>query len=388
MILRNLLCILDNRAMTIHIHHGRITAIDNSPETVDEQELTFKNAIVFPGLINSHDHLDFNVFPQLGNRLYNNYVEWGDDIHKKNKQVIDNVLKVPKHLRARWGMYKNLLCGVTTVVDHAAIPAENTNDLISVFDQYHYLHSIQLEKRWRFKLNKPFIKKQPFVLHIGEGIDSGAQKEINSVIRWNLQHRDLIGIHGIVMNEHQAKSFKALVWCPVSNKFLIGQTAQVNKLKYKTNILFGTDSTVSASWNIWEHLRLGRSMEMISDKRLFAMTNTLPTEVWKINKRGKIKSGYEADIVIARQKDGLRGYDAFFATNPEDILLIMRKGEIKLFDESLVTQLLNNDIALDDYHKVLVAGSTKYVYGNVPQLISEIKQYYPEAFFPINTELA
>lgn len=388
MVLRNLLSIPDNKPITVCIQNGKITAADTLLRAGDKYELIFKNAIVSPGLINSHDHLDFNIFPQLGNRLYNNYVEWGDDIHKENKQVIDNVLKVPKHLRTRWGMYKNLLCGVTTVIDHTAMPTTDSDDLLSVFQHYHYIHSIQLEKRWRLKLNKPFIKKQPFVLHIGEGIDNSAQKEINSAIRWNLHRRDMIGVHGIAMSEHQAKSFKALVWCPASNKFLIGQTAQINKLKYKTNILFGTDATVSASWNIWEHLRLGRSMEMISDKRLFAMTNTLPAEVWKMNGRGSIKNGYDADIVIAQQKEGLQGYDAFFATNPEDILLVMRKGEIKLFDESLISQLLSNNMPFDDYHKLFVAGSTKYVYGNAPALISEIKQYYPEASFPVKTEPA
>ena len=32
--------------------------------------------ICFPGLINSHDHLDFNSFPQLGNRIYKNYKQY------------------------------------------------------------------------------------------------------------------------------------------------------------------------------------------------------------------------------------------------------------------------------------------------------------------------
>jgi cytosine/adenosine deaminase-related metal-dependent hydrolase len=34
-----------------------------------EFQLYFDDCIVFPGLINSHDHLDFNLFPQLGNRI-------------------------------------------------------------------------------------------------------------------------------------------------------------------------------------------------------------------------------------------------------------------------------------------------------------------------------
>lgn len=83
-----------------------------------DHEIIFANAMALPGLINSHDHLDFNLFPQLGDQIYSNYVEWGETIHLHHKEQINKVLKVPAALRAQWGIYKNLLCGVTTVVDH------------------------------------------------------------------------------------------------------------------------------------------------------------------------------------------------------------------------------------------------------------------------------
>src|SRR6476620_508977 len=76
-------------------------------------EIIFEDAMVFPGLINSHDHLDFNLFPQLGNRHFLNYTEWGRLLHDENRQEIDEVLKIPLALRVQWGIYKNLVCGVT-----------------------------------------------------------------------------------------------------------------------------------------------------------------------------------------------------------------------------------------------------------------------------------
>ena len=54
--------------------------------------------LLFPGLINSHDHLDFNLFPQTGNRIYNNYTEWGKDIQYQNKETINAVLKIPQQI--------------------------------------------------------------------------------------------------------------------------------------------------------------------------------------------------------------------------------------------------------------------------------------------------
>jgi cytosine/adenosine deaminase-related metal-dependent hydrolase len=35
-------------------------------------DLSFDGALVMPGLVNSHDHLEFNLYPQLGDRQYRN----------------------------------------------------------------------------------------------------------------------------------------------------------------------------------------------------------------------------------------------------------------------------------------------------------------------------
>src|SRR5690242_9639325 len=106
----------------IQMAKDKIKAITGDEKTLqnipNELRIEFENAIAFPGLINSHDHLDFNLFPKLGNRIYNNYSEWGKDIHVQNKETIDAVLKIPLPLRTQWGLYKNLLNGITTVVNH------------------------------------------------------------------------------------------------------------------------------------------------------------------------------------------------------------------------------------------------------------------------------
>src|SRR6266700_2059917 len=127
--------------------------------------LSIPGAIAFPGLINSHDHLDFNLFPLLGNRIYNNYTAWGRDIHAKNAAEIAAVLRVPQQLRTRWGLYKNLLNGFTTVVNHGE-KLETGKELISVLQDCNNLHSVGFEKNWRWKLNRPRRSSGPFVLHV------------------------------------------------------------------------------------------------------------------------------------------------------------------------------------------------------------------------------
>src|SRR5258706_11703399 len=105
----------------VTVKDGRVINIfspGKDHENNNGAHLYFNDALIFPGLINSHDHLDFNLFPKLGNRIYKNYVEWGNDIHQQNKETIDAVLKIPKKLRAQWGIYKNLLNGITAVFNH------------------------------------------------------------------------------------------------------------------------------------------------------------------------------------------------------------------------------------------------------------------------------
>lgn len=386
MVLNNVRIVNRSGRTNIHIVRDHIAFITSSPvnKTLDFNQLTFSNALVFPGLINSHDHLDFNLFPQLGNRIYTNYTEWGKDIHAQHKELINRILSIPRQLRILWGIYKNLLNGITTVVNHGP-PLKIHHDLISVFQDCYSLHSTGFEKNWRWKLNRP-ARHRPFVIHTGEGTDEHARKEIDDLIRWNLFKRDIIGVHGVAISEKQAEALKALVWCPASNYFLLNRTASVKKLKKKTRIIFGTDSTLTACWNLWEHLRLARTTGLANDAELFNMLTISPAEVWGLRKCGKISEHCEASLVVAanNSQQSRATMNAFYATNPEDILLVMHKGNIRLFDAGLLEQLSNSGFDLTNFSKIQVNGIEKYVEGNLPGLIKEIRKYCPGAHLPVN----
>jgi cytosine/adenosine deaminase-related metal-dependent hydrolase len=342
-------------------------------------QLTFEDAIVFPGLINSHDHLDFNLFPQLGNRIYNNYTEWGNHIHKSFKKEINAVLEIPVALRSQWGVYKNLLCGVTTVVNHGEkLPLGNS--LLTVFEKSHSLHSVHFEKNWGYKLNNPLKLRQPVAIHVGEGDDWLAFSEIEELINTNFFKRKLIGVHAVSMLAYQAKKFDAIVWCPQSNYFLLNKTAQVDLLQKSTNILFGTDSTLTSEWDIWEHLRLARKTGLLADRDLYQALNKKAAKTWKLHS-GEIAVGKTADLVVAKA-NGKKGYDAFFELTPADLLLIVQQGNVQLFDKKLLPQLKMPDIA--GYSRIYVNGACKYVKGDLGGLMKKIKAYNPAIEFPIS----
>src|ERR1700754_3600173 len=133
----------------LKISEGKILGVaDGKPQPAKgDHTLEFEDAIAFPGLINSHDHLDFNLFPALGDMTYNSYTEWGRHIHKNYKNKINEVLKVPEILREQWGVYKNLLCGVTTVINHGK-QINNPSDIITIYQNCQSIHSVQFEKKW------------------------------------------------------------------------------------------------------------------------------------------------------------------------------------------------------------------------------------------------
>lgn len=385
MITLNNVSVNNDGLKNIFIKEKAIESISFADENIslkDCANLYFKDAQAFPGLINSHDHLEFNLYPKLGNYTYKSYVEWGPDIHKQNKEVIKSVLQIPKYLRVQWGVYKNLLNGITTVIHHGNMLQIN-NPLIDVFQDCYSLHSVKLEKYFKLKLNKPFAANKPFVIHIGEGTNEMAKEEIDELIRWNFLKRKIIGVHAVAMNSQQAKHFKALVWCPDSNFFLLNATAEMNQLKHVTPILFGTDSTLSSDWSVWNHLRLARKTGLLNDDELFYSITTTPASIWGLRRVGAIIEKYKADIVVARKNNKSGNYlDTFFETTTEDILLVIKSGSIILFDETLYGQL-HDQMQMTNFSKIKVANTVKYVFGDIASLINKIKSFSSMVQFPV-----
>jgi len=353
--------------------HGFISA---------DTEIRFEEVIVFPGLVNSHDHLDFNLFPQLGNRHFRNYSEWGHSLHDEFRQEIDEVLKVPLALREQWGMYKNLVCGITTVVNHGE-PVTISHPLIRIRQHDQNLHSVGFEKNWKVKLNNPLKRNSLCVIHAGEGTDEASKQEIDQLIQWNFLQRDIIAVHAIAMSSEQSESFYAIVWCPYSNYFLFNTTASIEN--FKVPVVFGTDSTLTGSWNMWEHLRLARDTGKVSDLQLFEMVTSQAGDVWKL--KGYQKNELSKDVVIAKGKSDQKPLRSFFETDAEDILMIFQGGKLRLFDESLLQQLSPSSKSVIDFHSVEINGSVKYVQGNLPALMREIEKYYPNVLFPIQENI-
>ncbi len=226
MVINNVSLVDTGLPTNIFVKGEKIEALGRGRDYPGGLQLHFQNAIAIPGLINSHDHLDFNCFSPLGKTIYNNYTEWGKHIHDSFKENMRAVLKIPQTLRTQWGMYKNLISVVTTVVNHGA-RLKIDQPLINIYQKTQNLHSVEFEKSWKWKINKPWMKSKLCVIHAGEGSDRKSETEIDELLKFNLLKRKLIGIHGVAMNDSQAKKFKGLVWCSESNRTLINSEQEI-----------------------------------------------------------------------------------------------------------------------------------------------------------------
>ncbi len=134
---------------SLHVADGRIAHILKHPSSLPPAgsscpRIDLSGFLLMPGLVNAHDHLEFALFPRLANPPYQNYVDWGQDIHNTFAEIIAKHRAVPKEVRLWWGGIRNLLCGVTTVSHHNPLwPELQREDFpVRVVKEYGWGHSV------------------------------------------------------------------------------------------------------------------------------------------------------------------------------------------------------------------------------------------------------
>src|SRR5438477_13033453 len=70
--------------------------------------------IILPGLINAHDHLEFNLYPRLGRGPYANAGEWARDVYHPDRSPIADQRRISKSTRLIWAGPRTLLSALRT----------------------------------------------------------------------------------------------------------------------------------------------------------------------------------------------------------------------------------------------------------------------------------
>lgn len=352
LVIRGAHCALGPREATkasVEIIGDRISRIVRSPArlfciTSDYATIDLSGFLLLPGFVNAHDHLEFALFPRLGNPPYRNYIEWGEDIHNRFPEIIAKHRAVPKEVRLWWGGLRNLLCGVTTVSHHNPLwPTLQRADFpVRVVHEYGWGHSFALgDNIRRAHADTPAL--QPFIVHACEGLDLLARQELWELDRIGVLDSSTVLVHGLAMDEEGVALVRlrgaSLIVCPSSNKFLFDKLPDLSLLTAIGRLALGNDSPLTAEGDLLDEARFAMQFSGISASVAHRMVTTAPASILRLrNGEGTIRESGFADLVAVRNT-GLDFADRLHALSLHDVELVIIGGRIQLAADALLERL-------------------------------------------------
>lgn len=335
--------------LSLVIDGGRIARLLNlsvrsDPAKSSSLEIDLEGFLVMPGLVNAHDHLEFALFPRLGSQPYQNYVEWGEDIHRKFAVEIGLIRSVPKNVRAWWGGLRNLLCGVTTVCHHNPLLAdfERLDFPVRVLREFGWAHSLALggdiDAQW-----SAAPPGRAFIIHACEGVDRLASEELWALDRRGLLNADTVLVHGVAIDAKGAKRMRicgtSLIVCPSSNHFLFGRLPEESVFSTVKQIALGSDSPLTAAGDLLDEIRFAARACGISPADVYQMVTTKPAEILRLqNGEGTIQEAGVADLFAVRDS-GSDAAERLRELSAMNVELVMIGGSVQLASNLIFERL-------------------------------------------------
>jgi len=323
---------------------GQIVRVE--PDTDAGTDL--RGYLVFPGLINAHDHLGGTWWPRVGaRRPYPSVYPWLDELHAS--PVREERQLNPEADVYELGMYRCLFSGVAAVADHMyRIDGAEFYERFPIEVMYKYgrTWTVREPTAWGADIpteyNLAVRTGQPYIIHLAEGLDAETAREMDDLMAASALGRNTLIVHGIGLRasdvEAMASVGASLCWCPGSNLYLYGQTADLPFLTQAgINITLGTDSSLSGEPNLLEELRTahryllehveqlalgGRSVEQWLVE---AVTTRAAHALMRQERCGRIAPGYRADLLVLPDR-GLEPYTTLIEAQMSDIALLCYAG--------------------------------------------------------------
>jgi cytosine/adenosine deaminase-related metal-dependent hydrolase len=389
----SLLCtpetILRNTGIYIDTETGTIVELSENLTLPHDFEINFDHDVVaFPALINAHDHMVGSYYPKVGKGPYNTWKEW-DDAWKAS-EIFAERANIDNFRLYMLGVYKNLLSGVTTVMDH--VPHKVNEEILPklplrTIQHYGLAHEVSsYDLKWgdgvKIEHSRAVQNNWPFITHIEEGFDEESQKGIDYLIEENALDEHTVMIHGIALSHADilqiGRHNAHLIWCPESNKFMFSTVAKIQEwLEAGINVSLGTDSTITGAKNILDEMATAREVyaatygRTLDEMSLLKMVTTNPAKALRLDhKLGKLQKGYLADIVITKLLDRSDPITSLTHASMNDIDLVIKEAR-PLYGYSDY-ELFFKKFQTDNYTRETINGSERLVYGNLGRLMREI----------------
>jgi hypothetical protein len=352
---------------------GSITCTDascaSSAGYADATTVTCTDAVIAPGLVNGHDHTEYNAHPPLahGQTRWQHRNGWrtgagGEKALPKYPSTNDVKVIAAAELRFLVGgaTSVNGSGGVAGLLRNvAAFPDKTQTEGLkspSVFFDTFPLgdsNGTELATGCGYpsirSANTAFKAGAAYSPHISEGVNAAAENEF-VCLKATLVTAQTAIIHAVGITATDvdviAKANAKVIWSARTNIDLYGNTAPVTLLKTMgVTMGLGTDWLASGSMNMLRELACVDSLndkyfaKAFDDRAIVEMATKGSATALKLDSEiGSLAAGHLADIAIFSTAPG-EDYRAVIAGSPEDVLLVLRGGKIMYGDAALVEAL-------------------------------------------------
>jgi cytosine/adenosine deaminase-related metal-dependent hydrolase len=353
--------------------------------------LDLEGCWIYPGLINAHDHLHLNSLPPLTDLgIFPNAYRWIDAAQARRAQpAMADAESTPMTTRLWHGALKNLLSGATTVVHHDPWEAEfqSANFPVRVPPGYGWCHSLGLSGATRAsalrygpsleeslegapvrhdaKEDTPEAASWRWYIHLAEGTDAIAVHELDQLDRLGALDRHTVLVHATGLRAHGVGRVREVgawvVWCPASNRALLGTTLDPRPFAAEGRIALGTDSRLSGSADLLDELREAARSGWLSSAALMATITRDAARVIGRADLGAVLPGCRADFVAIECRIGeWNPYDALLTASRRDLALVVRDGVPLLANERFASWMASGYSSRDALAEIIVDGMVKW----------------------------
>lgn len=261
--------------------------------------------VILPGLINAHDHLEFNLFPRLGRGPWPNATEWARDVYRPDESPVREHRRVARRVRLYWGGLKNLVSGATTVCHHNPYEPRifGSRFPVRVVRDFGWAHSLAFspDTATRFRSTP---RDWPFVIHAGESTDGSGSSEIRELEAMGALGSRTALVHAVGFRQRELRRTGTnVIACPSSNLFSLGATLPASAFRSGVPIALGTDSAITARVDLLDELRVAQRVWEFSPASLYRMVTEMAASILRLSdRRGEIREGAAADLIVLRDR--------------------------------------------------------------------------------------